>query len=163
MSLTIRPVGEGDREWVLALLREHWGGEVQASRGQTYDASTLPGLIAVDDDDERLGLVTYRVLDDGCCDLGVLETLREGVGVGTALLDEVARLACDELGCTRLVAVTTNDNRRALSWYQRRGFRVVEVREGAVDESRRTLKPSIPATGVDGVPIHDEIELSRDL
>jgi hypothetical protein len=57
--------------------------------------------------------------------------------------------------------VTTNDNLDALRFYQRRGFRITEVRLGAVDEARRTLKPGIPAIGASGIPIRDEIVLER--
>jgi RimJ/RimL family protein N-acetyltransferase len=86
-----------------------------------------------------------------------------GAGVGTSLLDAVAQIACDELGCTRLRAITTNDNERALAWYRKKGFNVVEVREGAVDAARRDLKPSIAETNEVGVHIGSEIELERGL
>jgi hypothetical protein len=59
--------------------------------------------------------------------------------------------------------VTTNDNVDALRFYQRRGFRLTAVRCGAVDQSRRTVKPQIPVTGNYGIPIRDEIELVQDL
>lgn len=163
MNITVRPMDDEDRPWVVEMLRSNWGGETMASRGETYDASALPGFVAVDDDGSRVGLVTYRVLPEDLCDLGVIESLQEGAGVGTALLDAVARVASEELGCTRLGAITTNDNHRALGWYRRRGFNVVAVREGAVDEARRSLKPSIPPVNARGVPISDEIELERKL
>ena len=77
------------------------------------------------------------------------------------LVAEAARLAA-EMGCSRWV-VTTNDNVDALRFYQRRGFRLVAVRCGAVDDSRRTLKPSIPLAGDYGIPLRDEIELAQPL
>jgi hypothetical protein len=40
---------------------------------------------------------------------------------------------------------------------------VTEVRAGAIDEWRRTLKPTIPLVGQGDVPISDEIELSLGL
>ena len=162
MSIIVRPIDPGDRQWVLDMLRR-WGGVTMASRGELYDNSTLPGFVAVDAGGSRIGLVTYRVLPGDRCDLGVIESLQEGAGVGTALLDAVAQVASDELGCTRLRAITTNDNQRALAWYRRRGFNVVEVREGAVDQARRSLKPTIPPTNAQGIPINDEIELERAL
>jgi ribosomal protein S18 acetylase RimI-like enzyme len=55
---------------------------------------------------------------------------------------------------------TTNDNLNALRFYQRRGFRIMGVHPGAVNEARR-LKPSIPAIGAYGIPICDEIDLER--
>jgi GNAT superfamily N-acetyltransferase len=80
-------------------------------------------------------------------------------GAGTALIEAlVSRLRAE--GVSLLRVTTTNDNLDALRFYQRRGFRIIAVRPGAVDESRR-VKPSIPATGEYGIPIRDEIELER--
>jgi hypothetical protein len=59
--------------------------------------------------------------------------------------------------------VTTNDNLGALAFYQRLGFRLSALRPGAVDEARATLKPEIPATGEEGLPLRDELELSFPL
>ena len=58
--------------------------------------------------------------------------------------------------------VTTNDNLDALRVYQRRGFRLAELRAGAVDAAR-ALKPSIPVTGRYGIPLRDELILVRPL
>lgn len=163
MTVSVRPIEGQDRVWIRDMLRQRWGGETMASRGETYDASSLPGFVALDDRGSRVGMVTYRVLADQCCDIGVIEALIEGAGIGTSLLDAVAEIACGELGCSKLRAITTNDNERALAWYRKRGFSVVEVRRGAVDEARRELKPTIPNANAHGVVISDEIELERDL
>jgi hypothetical protein len=71
---------------------------------------------------------------------------------------DAARKAC----CNRLWLITTNDNVDALRFYQRFGFSLVALHRDAVRESRR-LKPSIPETGKDGIPIRDEIELEMQL
>jgi GNAT superfamily N-acetyltransferase len=81
--------------------------------------------------------------------------------VGTALLDAVKRIAL-EAGCRRVYLTTTNDNLRALRFYQRRGFRLVAVYAGAVDRAR-AHKPQIPAIGMHGIPIRDEIELECEI
>jgi ribosomal protein S18 acetylase RimI-like enzyme len=73
-------------------------------------------------------------------------------GIGTALLDAVKAL-----GHRRLWLVTTNDNVRAQRFFERSGFRLVAVREGEIERSRR-LKPQIPGVGEAGVPIRDELE-----
>ena len=65
-------------------------------------------------------------------------------------------------GCRRLSVVTTNDNVRALGFYQRRGFVLTALRARAVEKSRR-LKPEIPELGFFGIPIRDELELMLDL
>ncbi|MGD8245715.1 MAG: hypothetical protein PVG25_02965 [Anaerolineae bacterium] len=62
----------------------------------------------------------------------------------------------------RIWLITTNDNLAALRFYQRRGFSLVAVHPGAVDQAR-TLKPEIPAIGHSGIPIRDEIELELPL
>ena len=59
--------------------------------------------------------------------------------------------------------ITTNDNVDALRFCRRRGFRLAELRAGAVDDSRAQLNPEIPAIGDHGIPLRDEIELERNL
>ncbi len=49
------------------------------------------------------------------------------------------RFACREVRLT-----TTNDNVDALRFYQRRGFRLAELRPGAVDQAREQK----PETGI---------------
>jgi hypothetical protein len=46
--------------------------------------------------------------------------------------------------CDRLRLVTTNDNIRALRFYQRRGWRMAALHLDAVDAARK-IKPEIPA------------------
>jgi hypothetical protein len=57
--------------------------------------------------------------------------------------------------------VTTNDNLRALRFYQRR-LRPLAVHRDAIARSR-ALKPSIPEVGVDGIPLRHELELELPL
>ncbi len=75
---------------------------------------------------------------------------------GTALL-MAANEAAKRAGCTRLWLITTNDNRPAIEFYNRRGMRLVAVHKDAVNESRK-LKPGIPLYGLRGEPITDELE-----
>ena len=152
----VRPSGGADREWIAATLVTRWLSTTVISRGKSHDAATLPALVCVSEDEERLGLVTYSVAD-GEMEIVTLDALVRGVGVGTALI-QAARAQADDLGCTRLWLITTNDNLPALRFYQRRGFRLVAIHRGAVDDARRR-KPSIPLIGEHGIPIHDEIEL----
>ena len=56
-------------------------------------------------------------------------------------------------GCTHLSVTTTNDSVDALRFYQRRGFHLVRLRAGAVDESRVSLKPEIPEVGDHGIAL----------
>jgi hypothetical protein len=46
-------------------------------------------------------------------------------------------------------------------WQQCEILTLVRVHPGAVDRSRASLKPEIPAVGAYGIPLRDEIELER--
>jgi len=85
----------------------------------------------------------------------------QGSGAGTALI-EAAAAAAREAGARRLWLITTNDNLRALRFYQRRGFRLSALHRDALERSRE-LKPSIPEIGLDGIPLRDELELELRL
>ena len=124
-----------------------------------HDAGALPGFVAIRNG-ERAGLATYR-LDGPDCEMVTLNSIIEGVGVGSALASAVERVA-REAGCVRLWLITTNDNLAAIRWYQKRGFTIARVHRDALIESRR-LKPSIPLLGMGGVPLRDEIELEMKL
>jgi ribosomal protein S18 acetylase RimI-like enzyme len=154
----VRPFREGDREWVRETLRELWG-ETVVSRGAVHNPTTLPGFVA-EEGGERVGLLTYRV-EGADCEVVTIDAFPEGAGAGTALLDAAARAARDA-GCGRVWLITTNDNLRALRFYQRRGFRLVAVHPDALERSRE-LKPSIPDIGLDGIPLRDELELELRL
>jgi N-acetylglutamate synthase-like GNAT family acetyltransferase len=108
-----------------------------------------------------VGVATY-VVDGDACELLTLHARQRFTGVGTALVEAVVT-AAREAGSRRLWVVTTNDNVDALRFYQRRGFRLTQLRPGAVDESRARLKPEIPLVGAHGIRLTDELELERTL
>ncbi|MEU8357628.1 GNAT family N-acetyltransferase [Nonomuraea sp. NPDC048882] len=155
----VRPLTADDLPWLETLFAERWGGSVSVSRGVAHDTTALPGVIAVLDE-QRVGVATYRI-DGRECELVTLDSVRDGAGVGTALVDAVAGAARAE-GVERLWLITTNDNLRALRFYQRYGFDLVAVHRDAVARSR-ALKPSIPEIGLDGIPIRHELELELPL
>lgn len=154
MTFTIRPLDLDDLDWFRALMSGSWGGEVQVVNGEAFRPADQSGFLA-EGEGERLGVITYEI-DGESCMVGLLHSLRELRGVGSALLDAVVATARDR-DCRRVWVVTTNDAVKAQRLYERRGFRVAEVRPGAVGRSRE-LKPTIPETGEGGVPMTDEIE-----
>jgi ribosomal protein S18 acetylase RimI-like enzyme len=156
---TLRRLRAEDRAVVVALLEREWGAvEVVAlSLGGIVNASTLPGWLA-ESDGEVVGLLTYLTSGD-VVDIVTINAFTGG-GVGAALVEA---LVSEVRGtAARLRVTTTNDNTRALRFYQRAGFRLTALRPGAVDESRK-IKPEIPALGHDGIPIRDELELEMEL
>ncbi len=155
----IRPLNEDDRAWVVNLLRERWGSERQVSRGRAYRADEHSGFAATQND-KPVGLVTYEIEGDQC-EITVLNSLMEGAGIGSALLDAVRDVAANAK-CKRLCVITTNDNTPALRFYQKYGFLLVALHRNALEQSRK-LKPEIPLVGIDGIPLRDEIELELRL
>jgi ribosomal protein S18 acetylase RimI-like enzyme len=153
--IDVRPLTENDRAWA-----DQVEATVVARLGELIDPTQLPGFIALLDG-ERAGLASYAVRGDEC-ELVTIRSLREGRGVGRALLDAV-RNAAIEAGCTRLWLITTNDNLRGLELYQRWGMEIVAFHRHAVTEARRHLKPSIPERGTHGIPIAHELELELRL
>lgn len=158
-QVDIRTAVAGDRDAIARLLRERWGSEITISRGRARDATRLPAVLAVAGS-EIVGLATFAVEGDQC-ELLTLDAVARGRGIGTALLDAVAREA-RRRGCSRLWLITSNDNLDAVRFYQRRGMRLVAVHRGAIDAAR-ARKPSIPLVGEHGIPIHDELELELPL
>jgi ribosomal protein S18 acetylase RimI-like enzyme len=152
----VRELTEADLPWAEELLTEALGGRMQARRGELVDVLDLPGFV-VERDGKPAGLLTYRSHDEGC-ELASIVVREEHRGAGTELVEALVREVGDR---ARIWLVTSNDNLDALRFYQRRGFRLVELRPGALDEARRTLKPQISETGAYGIPIRDELELER--
>jgi len=155
----IADAGAESRDAVADFLRRHNSLAV-ARRGELVEALRHPAMLAWADD-ELVGVATY-VVDGEACELLTLHADMRLTGVGTALVEAVRARALDA-GCGLLWVVTTNDNVDALRFYQRRGFRLARLRTGAVDQSRDTLKPEIPAIGDHGIPLRDEIELEMSL
>ncbi|MFC1799723.1 GNAT family N-acetyltransferase [Candidatus Eisenbacteria bacterium] len=147
------------REWADDLIRERWGETRIVTRGQIHDISALPGFVALRAA-EPVGLATFNVEGDRC-EMVSLDSLSEGTGVGGALIEAV-RDEARSRGCKRLWLITTNDNQKAVRFYRKRGFRLVAIHKNALDETRK-LKPSLPETGIDGIPLTDEIELELTL
>jgi DNA-3-methyladenine glycosylase I len=154
----VRLLRAADRDAARAWIRERWGSEEMAAHGELFSPAEHDGFVAGDWE----GLVTYRV-DGDRCEITLIEADPRGRGVGSVLLEAVVAAARDA-GCRAIWLVSTNDNLEALAFYEKRGFVVTEVRRGAVDRSRESLKPSIPTHNPgNGLPITDEIQLELPL
>lgn len=155
MAFEVRDSTKDDRDWITNLLLDNWVSNIIVTRGITYEADKLPAII-VEVDSLRVGLLTYKI-KNGELEIITMNALEKHQGVGTALLNEVEKIARRN-GCERIWLITTNDNIDALRFYQRRGFEMVAVHRYAIEESRK-LKPQLPFVGKHGIPIRDEIEM----
>ena len=150
--MRVRAFEPGDVEWAEGLVGG-FGGRLQARRNEIVDVLDASGFVA-DHEGTPVGILTYAGRDNGT-ELLYIEAVTQQRGIGTALVNALTRLVGDQ----RIWLVTTNDNLDALCFYQRRGFSIREVRVGAVDRARETIKPTLPLVGEYGIPLRDEIEL----
>jgi len=140
-----------------ALIVASWGSPVIVSRGRVHRADCLPGFAAVTGDTLQ-GLITYRI-ENGECEIVSLDSILEGQGIGTALVEAVLKGA-RAAACRRVWLITTNDNTKAIRFWQKRGFDLAGIHLEAIREARKS-KPEIPEYGCDGIPIRHEIEMEK--
>jgi ribosomal protein S18 acetylase RimI-like enzyme len=157
--IQVRPLEGTDADWIKGLLVEHWRSAKIVSRGKVHYADRLPGFIALQNA-KRVGFATYRIESDEC-EIVTLNSIVEGIGVGSALINAVKSKALSS-NCRRVWLITTNDNLPALRFYQRRGFTIAALYRNALERSRK-LKPEISLVGLDGIPLRDELELEMSL
>ncbi len=152
----LRRLTPGDLPRLRAFWLEHWASDEIIVHGEAFRPDQVEGFVMED----WGGLVTYCLRGDEC-EIVSLDSLQEGQGTGTALMRAVVSEARAR-GCARVVLTTTNDNLGALGFYQKRGFALVKILRGAVNETRK-VKPAIPMIGAHGIPLRDEIELEMKL
>ena len=153
--IMIRRLTQADLPLLRRVWKENWGDEFVVAHGVVYRPDPLDGFIALDGQ-EWVGEITFIFSQDGC-EIVTLDSVREGQGLGTKLINAVVEQVRKQHR-KRIFLITTNDNLNALGFYQKRGFQLVKIHRGAVNESRK-IKPSIPLIGMNNIPLRDEIEL----
>lgn len=152
-------IQDADREEVAAFIERLWHSKLIMSRGRKFFPQEESGFIERRDG-KIIGLLTYHVEGDAMEILTLNSTL-ERSGIGSSLMLSAID-AARKAECTKTVLTTTNDNLRAIGFYQRLGFRMVAINLGVVDEARK-VKPTIPLTGERGIAIHDEVVMELDI
>lgn len=155
----IRKIENSDKSKVKDIWIKNWGSDVMVTRGRSYNALEYPGLLAIEDN-YIIGLLVYRI-ESSECEILSLDSLSENRGVGSKLLQHLIEFA-ESIKCTRVWLITTNDNTKAMGFYQRRGFEFRAIYLNAIDEARK-IKPQIPLLGYDNIPIKHEIEMECKL
>ena len=157
--MDIRWIDPASRERINALIVRQWYTMQMVVHGESIDLGSADGYYACEGD-EIVGLITYRTAGNEM-EILSLDSFQEGRGIGTGLLETVVAEA-RETGIRRIMLVTTNDNLAALRFYQKRGFDMCRFCRNALDQARK-IKPEIPLTGMDGIPLKHEIELEMIL
>ena len=152
-------IGPASQEFIARLWQEEWGLPNVSVRRQ-YMPTDVEGLAWRAADGNEIGLVTWAV-DGDRAEIVSVQALEPGRRIGSRLMD-AAEEELRRRGVKTVHLVTTNDNHRALSFYVRRGYRLVGLHLGAMDRVRQA-KPQVPLIGDDGIPLRDMWELERDL
>ncbi|TYR77037.1 GNAT family N-acetyltransferase [Rossellomorea vietnamensis] len=158
--MEIYSVEDIPRNKIIEFFKLHWGSPEMVISSGVYDCSILEGFAIVNVKGAIIGLITY-IIKDKELEIISLDSIEEGKGIGTSLVQEVENLAIKKR-CRLVKLITTNDNLSALKFYQKRGFILSHIINNAVDKARE-LKPEIPLIGNEGIPIRDEIELIKIL
>jgi GNAT superfamily N-acetyltransferase len=156
MKIELCSADQIDREALRDRVVETWGSEAVVAHDELMYPARLPGFVAVRGG-QVVGHVAFRIDGDACEVVSIDASPRLG-GIGSRLMDRVISTAQDA-GCRTVWLTTTNDNLDALRFYQRRGFRLRALRQGATTRARQTLKPELPAVGSYRIPMCDELDL----
>jgi GNAT superfamily N-acetyltransferase len=158
---TFAPASETDRTWI-DRESEDIGGPVIVSAGRLHDLREFPAMV-VSKDARHVGFVVYRI-DGESLEILAIKAMQKHQGVGSALLTEVEQIAYST-ACSVIWLCTTNANLDTLRFYQRRGFAVRAYRPNAVQDVPRLkgLDPDLQLDSHYGIPVRDEIELSKSL
>ena len=153
-KITYRKLFKEDKTWINEFIKEHWGSNKIVVHKSVYYPNKLNGFLA-EDRKKKIGLITYKIEKDGC-EIVTLNSVKQNKGVGTQLVKLVLSEA-KKRKCKNIWLITTNDNIKAIRFYQKLGFRLIKVYSDVVKESRK-IKPEIPVVAENGIPIRDELE-----
>lgn len=155
----IERISAETRNLVNQFFIDNWFSTDMSVRGEIIDGTKLDGFL-LQEDSKIIGLVTYKFYEN-ICEIISLDSKKENIGIGSALLKEAEKVATDN-DCKKMRLITTNDNMRALQFYQKRGYCLTKLYPNAMDEVRK-IKPSVPELGDNDIPLRDEIELEKIL
>ena len=87
------------RELVNQFFIENWYSTNMSIRGEIIDGTKLDGFL-LQEKNKIIGLITYKFFGD-VCEIVSLDSKKENIGIGTALLKEVEMVAI-ESNCKKL-------------------------------------------------------------
>lgn len=159
MIENIEKISNDTRNMVNQFFIDNWFSTDMSIRGKIIDGTKLDGFL-LQEDNKIIGLATYTFFGN-ICEIVSLDSKRENIGIGSALLKEIEKIAIDN-NCIKMRLITTNDNMRALQFYQKRGYCLTKLYPNAMEEVRK-VKPNVPKLGDNNIPLRDEIELEKFL
>ena len=148
-----------DREVALALFRRDFGRTDVVAYGEVVALDVHPDILVAVMEGDISGSLAWRRRGDALQVVALAtDPMWQRSGVGGHLLAE-AEVTARREGLLRVIIATTNDNLPALYFYQRRGYRIIEVVRGA--GAQHAAAPA--ATGFADIPVLDELRLEKML
>ena len=154
----IREAAEADRPRALEIFLREFGDRQLVAGGEPV--SVDEGQLLVGETEEGVaGALAWRQMEGALHIIALAaDPLWQRSGLGGYLLAEAEMLA-RRTSLPRVLVTITNDNIPALYFYQRRGYRISAVLADSVTSQPRNRNRS----GFAGIPIRDEIQLTKDL
>lgn len=154
----VREAADEDRPGAYEIFTREFGERQLVADGKPVSVEEGELLVG-ETEDGIAGALAFRRLD-GVLHVIALATdpLWQRSGLGGYLLAE-AELLARKHALGRMLVTITNDNIPALYFYQRHGYRISSVLPGSVASQPRNHD----VTGFAGIPIVDEIQLTKSL
>ena len=130
----IERISNKTRNLVNQFFIDNWFSTDMSIRGKIIDGTKLDGFL-LQENETIIGLITYTFFED-ICEIVSLDSKKENIGIGSALLKEIEKIAIDNQ-CKKMRLITTNDNMRALQFYQKRGYCLTKLYPNAMEEVRK--------------------------
>jgi ribosomal protein S18 acetylase RimI-like enzyme len=154
----VREATSADRERALDILHREFRGRQLVAGGEPVSMNEAELLVA-ETEGGVSGALAWRRRDQALHIVALAtDPMWQRAGVGGYLLAEAEAMARRH-GVSRVLVTMSNDNIPALYFYQRHGYRVAAVLRDAIAAQPRNRG----LTGFAGIPILDEIQLSKEL
>ena len=155
MSFDVKDIVLEERKKINNFILKRWLSLRMILRGKIVDLKNIDGFY-IEDKNNIIAVITYRIVGFSL-EIISLDSVYENKGIGSLLINKIKAFA-NECNLKNIIVIITNDNLRALGFYQRRGFVLNKVFFDSIKQARK-LKSEIPIKNKNGILIRDEIEL----
>ncbi|MGE3843660.1 MAG: GNAT family N-acetyltransferase [Vicinamibacterales bacterium] len=157
--MLVRRATDADRERIQELFLNDFGHLTIVAFGDVMHADREESLVAEMKDDVA-GALAYRTFGGDAIHIVAMATdpMWQRSGVGGYLLAET-ELQARRDGFKRIVTSTGNDNLPSLYFFQRHGFRLIEVAPDAYTQ----YTEGNTVQGFAGIPVRDEVRMEKRL
>jgi len=151
-----REAAPDERQGVLDLFQQDFGRTRVATFGDVVDLSAVDTIVA-EMSGGVAGALAWRQVGDAVHVVAIAtDPMWQRSGVGGHLLAE-AEAQARRAGLKRLLVTATNDNLPALYFYQRHGYRIIEI----VRDATAAHPEMRPLPGFADIPALDELRLEK--